>query len=63
MRNLSKAHPAGGVATQKGINYQNSPAAALAVACSSETAPGMDLPTTPIRVIRCESGEPVGDIL
>ena len=23
----------------------------------------MDLPTTPIRVIRCESGEPVGDIL
>ena len=23
----------------------------------------MDLPTTPIRIIRCESGEPVGDIL
>jgi hypothetical protein len=63
MNDLPKAHLAGGVATQKGINYQNRVAAALAVACISETAPGMDLPTTPIRVIRCESGEPVGDIL
>ncbi|WP_433965367.1 hypothetical protein [Tunturiibacter gelidiferens] len=64
MNDLPKAHPAGGVATQKGINYQNRGAAALAVACISETAPGIDLPTPPIRVIRCESGEPVGgDIL
>jgi hypothetical protein len=63
MNDLPKAHPAGGVATQRGINYQNRVAAAFAVACLSETAPGMDLPTAPIRAIRCESGEPVGDIL
>jgi hypothetical protein len=32
MNDLPKAHPAGGVETQKGINYQNRVAAALAVA-------------------------------
>lgn len=63
MNHVPKSRPAGGVASQRGINYQNRVAAAFAVACLSETAPGMDLPTTPIRTIRCESGEPVGDIL
>jgi hypothetical protein len=54
---------AGGVATQRGINYQNRVAAALAAACLAETASGLGLPTSPIKIIRCESGEPVGDIL
>jgi hypothetical protein len=63
MNDLPNVQPAGGVATQRGINYQNRVAAALAAACLAETASGMDLPTSPIRTIRCESGEPVGDIL
>jgi hypothetical protein len=36
MNDLPKAHPAGGVATQTGINHQNRVAAALAMACIAE---------------------------
>ena len=63
MSDQPNVQAAGGVATQRGINYQNRVAAALVAACLAETPAGMGLPTSPIRIIRCESGEPVGDIL
>jgi hypothetical protein len=63
MDGVPNTQPAGGVATQRGISYQNRVVAALAAACLSEGPPGMDLPATPIQKIRCESGEPIGDVL
>src|SRR5579859_3683650 len=63
MNDSAKSQSAGGFATQRGITYQNRVAAALAVACVAQAPSGMDLPPSQIRTIRCESGEPVGDIL
>jgi hypothetical protein len=55
--------PAGGFATQRGINYQNRVAAFLAVSCLSETVAVPGLPRSPIHSIRCETGEPLADLL
>jgi hypothetical protein len=63
MNDSPHSQSAGGFATQRGITYQNRVAAALAVACVSQAPSGMGLPPVPIKTIRCESGEPIGDIL
>jgi hypothetical protein len=55
--------PAGGFATQRGINYQNRVAAFFAVSCLSEAVAVPGLPRSPIHSIRCETGEPLADIL
>jgi hypothetical protein len=58
-----KSRPAGGYATQRGINYQNRVAAYFAACCLAERVPLPGLPTSPLRSIRCETGEPLADIL
>lgn len=62
MESREKA-PAGGFATQRGINYQNRVAAFFAVSCLSESIALPGLPRSPIHSIRCETGEPLADIL
>lgn len=62
MESREKA-PAGGFATQRGINYQNRVAAFFAVSCLSESVALPGLPRSPIHSIRCETGEPLADIL
>ena len=54
---------AGGFATQRGINYQNRVAAFFAVSCLSESVALPGFPRSPIHSIRCETGEPLADIL
>ena len=56
----------GGVATQSGINYQNRVAAWMAVAilADQESAPPWDLPAdTSLKFLRCETEQPVDDLL
>jgi hypothetical protein len=55
--------PAGGFATQRGINYQNRVAAFFAASCLSESIAVPGLPYSPVQSIRCETGEPLADIL
>lgn len=62
MESREKA-PAGGFATRRGINYQNRIAAFFAVSCLSESVGLPGLPGSPIHSIRCETGEPLADIL
>lgn len=54
---------AGGFATQRGINYQNRVAAFFAACSLSETLALPILPQAIIESIRCETGEPLADIL
>jgi hypothetical protein len=56
-------HPAGGFATQRGINYQNRVAAFFAACCLSENIAVPGLMRSPVQSIRCETGEPLADIL
>jgi hypothetical protein len=63
MEGQEKTRPAGGVATQRGINYQNRVAAFFAVSCLSESIAGPWLPRSPVQSVRCETGEPLADIL
>ncbi len=58
-----KSRPAGGYATQRGINYQNRVAAYFAACCLAECKPLPGLPTSPLKSVRCETGEPLADIL
>ena len=55
--------PAGGFATQRGINYQNRVAAFFAAASLSENLALPGLPRSPVQSVRCETGEPLADIL
>lgn len=55
--------PAGGFATQRGINYQNRVAAFFAACCLSESLALPGLSRSPVQSIRCETGEPLADIL
>jgi hypothetical protein len=55
--------PAGGFATQRGINYQNRVAAFFAASCLSESIAFAGFTRSPIQSIRCETGEPLADIL
>ena len=63
MEGQEKTRPAGGFATQRGINYQNRVAAFFAAACLSESIALSGLPRSPVQHIRCETGEPLADIL
>jgi hypothetical protein len=63
MEERNKTRPAGGYATQRGINYQNRVAAFFAASSLSENAAFPGLPPSPIESIRCETGEPLADIL
>jgi len=58
-----ETRPAGGFATQRGINYQNRVAAFFAAACLSENLALPGLPRSPVQSVRCETGEPLADIL
>jgi hypothetical protein len=58
-----ETRPAGGFATQRGINYQNRVAAFFAAACLSESLALPGLPRSPVQSVRCETGEPLADIL
>jgi hypothetical protein len=58
-----ETRPAGGFATQRGINYQNRIAAFFAASCLSESIAVPGLPTSLVQNIRCETGEPLADIL
>jgi hypothetical protein len=58
-----KSRPAGGYATQRGINYQNRVAAYFAACCLAERVALPELSSSPIKSIRCETGEPLADIL
>ena len=55
--------PAGGHATQRGINYQNRVAAYFAACSLAERVAMRGFPTSPLKSIRCETGEPLADIL
>jgi hypothetical protein len=57
-----KSRPAGGYATQRGINYQNRVAAYFAACCLAERVALPGLTPSPIKSIRCETGEPLADI-
>jgi hypothetical protein len=63
MEGEQRTRPAGGFATQRGINYQNRVAAFFAVCCLSEKTPVPGLPRSAVQSIRCETGEPLADIL
>jgi hypothetical protein len=63
MEGHEKTRPAGGFATQRGINYQNRVAAFFAVSCLTEEIAVPGLPRSPVQNIRCETGEPLADIL
>jgi hypothetical protein len=63
MEGEERTKPAGGFATQRGINYQNRIAAFFAVSCLSESIAVPGLPHSPVQSIRCETGEPLADIL
>ena len=63
MEERDKTRPAGGYATQRGINYQHRVAAFFAASSLSENAAFPGLPASPIESIRCETGEPLADIL
>jgi hypothetical protein len=63
VENHDKSKPAGGYATQRGINYQNRVAAYCAVCCLCERVPFPGIPTSPLKSVRCETGEPLADIL
>ena len=58
-----ETRPAGGFATQRGINYQNRVAAFFAASCLAESIAVPGLPHSPVQSIRCETGEPLADIL
>jgi hypothetical protein len=58
-----KPRPAGGYATQRGINYQNRVAAYFAACCLAERVALPGLSTSPVKSLRCETGEPLADIL
>ena len=62
MEERDKTRPAGGYATQRGINYQNRVAAFFAASSLSENAAFPDSPH-PLSRVRCETGEPLADIL
>jgi len=63
MEGQDKARLAGGYATQRGINYQNRVAAFFAACCLAERLALPELTQSPIKSIRCETGEPLADIL
>lgn len=63
MEGQEKTRPAGGFATQRGINYQNRTTAFFAASCLAEVIPVPGLPRSPVQSIRCETGEPLADIL
>jgi hypothetical protein len=58
-----KSRPAGGHATQRGINYQNRVAAYFAACCLAERVALPGLSTSLVKSLRCETGEPLADIL
>jgi len=58
VENRDKSKPAGGYATQRGINYQNRVAAYFAACCLAERIPLPDVSTSPLKSVRCETGEP-----
>ena len=58
-----KSRPAGGYATQRGINYQNRVAAYFAACCLAERVALPGISNSPLKSIRCETGEPLADIL
>ena len=58
-----KSRPAGGFATQRGINYQNRVAAYFAACCLAERVPIPGLSNSLVKSLRCETGEPLADIL
>ena len=58
-----KSRPAGGYATQRGINYQNRVAAYFAACCLAERVSLPGISKSPLKSIRCETGEPLADIL
>jgi hypothetical protein len=63
VENNEKSKPAGGYATQRGINYQNRVAAYFAACCLAELVPLPEVSTSPLKSVRCETGEPLADIL
>ena len=63
IENYDKSKPAGGYATQRGINYQNRVAAYFAACCLAERTPFPEVSTSPLKCVRCETGEPLADIL
>ena len=63
IENEDKSRPAGGYATQRGINYQNRVAAYFAACCLAERVALPGISTSPLKSIRCETGEPLADIL
>jgi hypothetical protein len=63
MEGEERTRPAGGFATQRGINYQDRIAAFFGVSCLSESIAVPGLPHSPVQSIRCETGEPLADIL
>ncbi len=63
VENHDRSKPAGGYATQRGINYQNRVAAYFAACCLAERTPLPEVSTSPLKCVRCETGEPLADIL
>ena len=63
IENEDKPRSAGGYATQRGINYQNRVAAYFAACCLAERVALPEISTSPLKSIRCETGEPLADIL
>ena len=63
IENQDKSRPAGGYATQRGINYQNRVAAYFAACCLAERVALPGLSTSLLKSLRCETGEPLADIL
>ncbi len=63
VQNDDRPKPAGGYATQRGINYQNRVAAYFAVCCLAERVPLPNVSTSSLKSVRCETGEPLADIL
>jgi len=58
-----KGHYAGGMATQRGIDFQNRVAAWFATQALTEQSGHLDLPASPVRRIYFETSEPVADLL
>src|ERR1700733_4010603 len=63
MEGQDRTRSAGGYATQRGINYQNRVAAFFAACCLAEQLALPELSKSPIKSLRCETGEPLADIL
>lgn len=63
MEGQNKTRPAGGFATQRGINYQNRVGAYFSTTCLAESIAIPGLPRSPVQSIRCETGEPLADLL